>query len=222
MRMAKVGSHTAVILEVGPDGRSFREYDPFEPEDAWEGTLSWRSDSRVVVEVGPYVLDAAAPQSSSLRFFQGTETGPSGDHDMDLFVLSDDPDRLWDLPGTAWLAIRTGSWTPVRRTPTGSGPFERLPERRVGSAVGRFPSMGSDQPIASFDGIYGGRRMDLRVRRLPSRTDAAARLEADVDSQERFTKWSWNDSGGFLPDREHVRLTGRSCLLYPIESCTAS
>lgn len=217
VRMAKIGTHTAVILDVDSDRVTFQEHDPFEPSNTWEGSLSWGSDSRVAVQVGPYLLDAAIPQDARLHYFQGSESGPWGDHDMDLFVLSEDPDRLWHLPNTWWLAIREGSWTPVRQTPTASASsFEILPERRVGCAVGMFESTDSSL-IASFSGIYGGRQMDLRVRRPLSRSENTARLEADIDARDRFEKWSWCDSGGFVPDFQQVRLVGESCLLYPIE-----
>lgn len=215
--MAKVGTNSAVILEVEPDGAAFQEYDPFEPGDVWGGSLTWHSKSRVEVRVGPYLLDASTPQDASLHYFHGSEAGPWGDHSMDLFVLSVDPDRLWNLPGTSWLAIRQGHWTPVRFTPTGASSYELLPERRVGCAVGRFGLADAKPQVASFGGIYGGRNMDLRIHRFPSRADADPRLEADIDTRDRIAKWSWSDSGGFAIDSQHVRLVGDSCLLYPLD-----
>lgn len=188
-RFLKVSQHTTHVVEVSAAGKA-REYSPLAPEDTWDASVVVSGDA-VAIEVGPYQLVAKHSGSKDAHFV-GTESGPHGDAELDVFELETRPGRQ---PGSlsALLAVLTsgGTFTPVISNPVR---YEVLPERRRGSASGSLDSLLRGEPTL-FAGFRGGAHVTFKMG--SSSRELGPQFTVVEDSGERRGKYSWDQSVTF-------------------------
>lgn len=197
VRIGKFSVNTSFVIDLHPNSLSFSEYDPINPGAKWGGQIELLRGKRIQVTVGPYNL--IAEEKSAPGHYQGIETGPHGEFEIDLILFRSDAQALFEPPKDSWACFGDGTFQPAQyayMVPAKDEDY--IPLRRGACILQPSPI---DDTVLTGQSIWRGESWDGKFSHWPKRTDSDQTLSFDF-ALHGHPKYMWGYGGGqkFRPD----------------------